>query len=65
MAYIKIFSSGGKQQIGEMRRINGKDVIFNMQGKEVGYSVVVDGKEKIYDISRCAVESVEALINNS
>ena len=62
MAYIKIFSSGDKQQIGEMRRINGKDVIFNMQGKEVGYSIVVDGKDRFYDISGRAVEKVEEII---
>ena len=62
MAYIKIFSSDNHRQIGEMRLINGKNVIFNMQGKEVGYSVVVDGKEKIYDISGCAVEKVEEII---
>lgn len=63
MAYIKIFSNDKKRQIGEMRLINGKNVIFNMQGIEVGYSVVVDGKERFYDISGCAVESVEEILN--
>ena len=63
MAYIKIYSNDKRRQIGEMRIVNGKNVIFNMYGKEVGYSVIVDGKESIYDISGNVVETVEEIIN--
>ena len=50
MAYMKIFSNGGGRQIGEMRIVDNRNVIFDMKGIEVGYYMVTDcGDELLYD----------------
>ena len=62
MAYIKIFSNDKKRQIGEMRLINGRNVIFNMHGKEVGYCTVTDEGEQFYDMGGHFAETVENIL---
>lgn len=62
MAYIKIFSNSGGRQIGEMRIIDGRNIIFDMKGIEVGYCVVTDCGDKLYDTDGNIVETVEDLL---
>lgn len=62
MAYLKIFSSGGGLQIGEMRIIDNQNIIFDMKGNKVGYCVVTNCKEKYYDTEGRIVETLEDLL---
>lgn len=60
---MKIFSNGGGRQIGEMRIVDNRNVIFDMKGIEVGYYMVTDcGDELLYDTDGNVVETVEDLL---
>lgn len=62
MAYFIILNEKTKQQIGVMRLIDNKNIIFDMKGNKVGYSISTDGGEKFCDLAGNTVETVEELL---